>query len=115
MEATKWLRLSTSYSVCCHLNPRSTIGNESNQGTASCAGRQAQSVSARDIGLWVDAYIEANRQALIEQAIEIVNHSPTFRKFYEREQRERAKLRKNAQTQKPCSNTTISVQMSGAQ
>jgi hypothetical protein len=77
-------------------------------------GVKLSHVSARDIGFWADAYIEANRQVLVEQAIEIVNKSPTFRKFYEREQRERAKLRSNAQFRKPCSDTTISVRMLGA-
>jgi hypothetical protein len=78
-------------------------------------GVKLSHVSARDIGLWADAYFETNRQALIEQAIEIINKSPTFRKYYEREQRERAKLRRNAQPRKPCSNTAILVQKSGAE
>jgi hypothetical protein len=77
-------------------------------------GVKLSHVSARDICLCADAYFETNRQALIEQAIEIINKSPTFRKYYEREQRERVKLRRNAQRSGRCSNTTFSVQMSGA-
>jgi len=78
------------------------------------SGRRLSELSSRTINELASVYLEANRQALIEQAIEIIDKSPTFRKFYEREQRERAKLRRNAQVTKPCFDTTISVQMSGA-
>ena len=77
-------------------------------------GVKLSHVSARDIHLWADAYFEANRQALIEQAVTTISKSPTFRKYYEREQRGLAKLERNAQQPKPHKSTTSTVQMLGA-
>jgi hypothetical protein len=78
------------------------------------SGAKCSELSARTIHELANAYLEANRRALIEQAIATIARSPTFRKYYGREQRERAKLERNAQTQKPCSSKQISVQNSGA-
>jgi uroporphyrinogen-III decarboxylase len=48
--------------------------------------------SARDIHIRADAYFEAHRQTLIEEALETVCKSPQLRTLYEREQR---RLRRN--------------------
>lgn len=78
------------------------------------SGRRLSKLSCKTIYELASVYLEANRQALIEQAIETINKSPTFRKFYEREQRDRAKLRTKAQQQNSHKSMTSPVQMSGA-
>jgi len=78
------------------------------------SGCRLSELSCKTINELASVYLEANRQALIEQAIGIINKSLTLLKYYEREQRQRAKLRKNAQRSNHCSNGTIFVQMSGA-
>jgi hypothetical protein len=65
--------------------------------------------------IWADAYLEVHRQELIEQAMEMVSSSRELRKLYEREQRQRAKLKTNAQSESEPKSTTSAVQMSGAQ
>ena len=78
-------------------------------------GIRLNDVTVRDIHIWADAYLEVHRQELIEQAMEMVSSSPELRKLYEREQRQRAKLRTNAQKENEPRSTTSTVQMSGAQ
>src|SRR5262249_30469902 len=78
-------------------------------------GLKLAQFSSRDIHIWADAFLEAHRRELIEQAMEMVSKSQGLRKLYEREQRHRAKLESDAQTQKRPISTTSAVQMSGAQ
>jgi len=75
-------------------------------------GLKLAQFSSRDIHIWADAFLEAHRQELIEQAREMVSSSSELRKLYEREQHQlRAKLRTNAQEENGPKST---VQMSGA-
>jgi len=77
-------------------------------------GGRVSELSAREFRDMADAYLAAHRQVLIEQATATIASRPTLRKFHEREQCRRAKLSINAQTAKPCSSSTISVQKLGA-
>ena len=75
-------------------------------------GLKLAQFSSRDIHIRADAFLEAHRQELIEQAREMVSSSSELRKLYEREQHQlRAKLRTNAQEENGPKST---VQMSGA-
>jgi hypothetical protein len=78
-------------------------------------GAKWSELSCRTINELASVYLEANRQALIEQAIETIAKSPTLRKYYEREQRDRAKLNKNAQTENEPKSVTSAVQNSSAE
>lgn len=71
-------------------------------------------LSCRTVNELASVYLAANRQVLIEQAIETISKSPVLRKFYEREQGRRAKLSNNAQATEPSNSTTSTVQKSGA-
>jgi hypothetical protein len=75
-------------------------------------GIRLNDVTARDIHIWADAYLEVHRQELIEQAMEMVSSSRELRKLYEREQRQRAKLNNSAQMRQPFKSTTSAVQNS---
>jgi hypothetical protein len=79
-------------------------------------GIKLNTITARDIHIRADAYLEVHRKELIEQATEMVSKSQELRKLYEREQRQlRAKLSSAAQKQNEPKSITSAVQMSGAQ
>ena len=59
-------------------------------------------------------FLDVRGAGFVRQAKEMISKSPELQKMYEKEQRQRAKLSSDAQTQKPCFDETISVQISGA-
>ena len=65
-------------------------------------------ISSKEMRELADTYLAQHRADLIAQAAEIVATSPRFARW------RRAKLSINAQTAKPCSSSTISVQKLGA-
>lgn len=87
--ATQMLSLSQPYgnrsAVLCTLARQKAIKAIKRQ--IQSQGLRLANFSARDIHIWVDAYLEAHRQELIEQAKEMVSKSPELCKLYEREQR----------------------------
>jgi hypothetical protein len=77
------------------------------------SGKRWSELSSREATLWAELYREDHLDVLVAQAARTISKSPTLRAMLEREQRRCAKLI-NAQTAKPCSSATISVQKLGA-
>ena len=67
-----------------------------------------------DLKLRANAYFDAHRAELVEQATHTVMRSPQLRKLHEQEERLRAKVKTNAQPNATCSDKQIAVQISGA-
>ena len=78
------------------------------------SGKRWSELSSREVTLWAELYREDHLDVLVAQAARTISKSPTLRAMLEREQRRCAKLSINAQTAKPCSSSTISVQKLGA-
>jgi hypothetical protein len=77
-------------------------------------GIKLSSVTARDINILAELYLELHGPELVAQAKAMIASSPELTRMYEKEQRQRAKLTSDAQSKIGPISITSSVQMLGA-
>ena len=77
-------------------------------------GEKVSAYSAAEIKVMAEQWGAEHREELIADAKRMIASSPELQKMYEKEQRQRAKLRSDAQASGHCFDKTISVQISGA-
>jgi hypothetical protein len=77
-------------------------------------GVKLSEVTARDIQILARLELDLRGPEFVAQAKEMIASSPELTKMYEKEQRQRAKLRTNAQSKIEPISITSAVQISGA-
>jgi hypothetical protein len=77
-------------------------------------GVKLSEVTARDIQILARLELDLRGPEFVAQAKEMIASSPELTKMYEKERRQRAKLRTNAQSKIEPISITSAVQISGA-
>jgi hypothetical protein len=77
-------------------------------------GYKVSAYTAAEIKVMARVWAAMHRDELVADAKAMIAKSPELTKRYEKEQRQRAKLSSDAQTQEPQKSITSAVQISGA-